>query len=146
MRSNCLIFAVWRTIRRGGVLILQRSHAGPYLHAMWAERLPSNLKVEHFSPDDKSKGLHLEPLFIGDVAYHVGKAHANPPKSNGWIDPVFLFFWIIQLLGWVAFIAILSWPIYSYAGDARVCEVRHRWITSSRWHLAAVTSWKICNT
>lgn len=126
MRSNCLIFAVWRTLRRGGVLILQRSHAGPYLHSMWAEKLPEDLPVEHFSPEDKSAGLHLEPLFIGDVAYHVGKSHANPPKSNGWVDPVFLFFWIIQLLGWVAFIAIMSWPIYSYAGDSRMCEVRQQ--------------------
>jgi len=115
MRSNCLIFAIWRTLRRGGVLILQRSHAGPYLHSMWAEKLPEDLPVEHFSPEDKSAGLHLDPLFIGDVAYHVGKAHANPPKSNGWIDPVFLFFWIIQLLGWAALITILAFPIYSYA-------------------------------
>jgi hypothetical protein len=132
MRSNCLIFALWRTLRRGGVLILQRSHAGPYLHSMWTEKLPEDLPVEHFSPEDKSEGLHLEPLFIGDVAYHVGKSHANPPKSNGWIDPVFLFFWIIQLLGWVAFIAILSWPIFSYAGDARVCEVRQQQILETK--------------
>lgn len=126
MRSNCLIFAIWRTLRRGGVLILQRSHAGPYLHSMWAEKLPEDLPVEHFSPKDKSAGLHLEPLFIGDVAYHVGKSHANPPKSNGWVDPVFLFFWLIQLLGWAALIVVLAFPIYSYAGDSRVCEVRQQ--------------------
>lgn len=117
MRSNCLIFAIWRTLRRGGVLIFQRSHAGPYLHAMWAEKLPENLPVEHFSPKDKSEGLHLEPLFIGDVAYHVGKSHSNPPKSNGLVDPIFLFFWLIQLLGWVALIAIILFSVYSYAGD-----------------------------
>ena len=102
MRSNCLIFAVWRTIRKGGVLILQRSHAGPYLHAMWAEKLPSSLEVEHFSPADKSGGLHLEPLFIGDVAYQVGRQHSTPPKERGGISPVFLFFWFIQLLGWAS--------------------------------------------
>lgn len=124
--SNCLIFAVWRTIRRGGVLILQRSHAGPYLHAMWAEQLPSDLKVEHFSPCDKSEGIHMEPLFIGSVAYHVGKPHSTPPKEKWWVSPVFLFFWLINLLGWVALVALLAFPIYSYAGDSRVCDVRQK--------------------
>lgn len=124
MRSNCLIFAVWRTIRKGGVLILQRSHAGPYLHAMWAEKLPSNLEVEHFSPVDKSGGLHLEPLFIGNVAYQVGRSHSTPPKERGLVSLVFLFFWMIQLLGWATLVALLLFPVYSYAGDSRVCEVR----------------------
>ena len=125
MRSNCLIFAIWRTIRRGGVLILQRSHAGPYLHAMWAERLPSDMKVEHFSPHDKSEGIRMEPLFIGSVAYHVGNHHSTPPKEKWWVSPVFLFFWLINLLGWLAFLALLTFPIYANAGDARVCEVQH---------------------
>lgn len=107
MRSNCLIFAVWRTIRRGGVLILQRSHAGPYLHAMWAEKLPSHLLVEHFSPVDKSDGLHLQPLFSGYVDNRVGFIHAYPPGEKWGFSPVFLFFWLINLLGWVALIALL---------------------------------------
>lgn len=110
MRSNCLIFAVWRTVRRGGVLILQRSHAGPYLHAMWAEKLPASLEAEHFSPTDKSEGLHLEPLFIGEVAYNVGRSHASPPKEKGWVSLVFIFFWLINFLGWAAFIALIALP------------------------------------
>ena len=124
MRSNCLIFAIWRTIRRGGVLILQRSHAGPYLHAMWAEKLPASLEVEHFSPTDKSEGLHLEPLFIGEVAYNVGRSHASPPKEKGGVSLVFIFYWLINFLGWAAFIALLAFPVYSYAGDSRVCDSR----------------------
>lgn len=104
--SNCLIFAVWRTVRRGGVLILQRSHAGPYLHALWAEKLPQDLKVEHFSPVDKSAGLHLEPLFHGQVEHIVGNSHASPPKERWGFSPVFGFFWFIVFLGWAALIAL----------------------------------------
>ena len=110
MRSNCLLFAIWRTIRKGGVLILQRSHAGPYLHAMWAEKLPHDMQVEHFSPVDKSAGLHLEPLFIGNVAYNVGRSHAIPPKEKWGGSPVFLLFWAINFLGWAAFIALIALP------------------------------------
>jgi len=124
MRSNCLIFAIWRTVRRGGVLILQRSHAGPYLHSMWASKLPDDLPVEHFAPADKTPGLHMEPLFIGDVEYRVGERHAEPPKEKLGISLVFSFFWLIQLLGWAALVALLAFPIYSYAADSRVCETR----------------------
>lgn len=124
MRSNCLIFAFWRSIRRGGALILVGSRAGPYLHAMWAAELPHNLRVEHFIPDDKSEGLHLEPLFLGGVAYLVGKAHAVPPKEKWGFSPVFLFNWFIYFLGWAAFLALLAFPIYSYAEDARVCDIQ----------------------
>lgn len=110
--SNCLIFSAWRTIRRGGVLILQRSHAGPYLHAMWADRLPSSLPVEHFSPFDKSRGLHLSPLFHGHVDTRVGFIHAHPPKERWGFSPIFVAFWLINFLGWAALIAlpfILFW-------------------------------------
>lgn len=104
--SNCLIFAMWRTISRGGVLILQRSHAGPYLHAMWAERLPSALDVEHFRPLDKSSGMHLAPLFAGYVAREVGQSHSPPPVEGiGW-SPVFAAFWCINLMGWAALLAL----------------------------------------
>lgn len=123
MISNCLLFAVWRTIRRGGVLILQRSHAGPYLHAMWAERLPEGAKVEHFVPRDQSTGVKLEPLFIGDVAYHIGNQHANPPKDRG-VSLVFLFFWLINFLGWAVLLFLLAFPLIASAGDSRICEVR----------------------
>lgn len=102
--SNCLFFAAWRTIRRGGVLILQRSHSGPYLHAMWAERLPSELAVEHFSPDNKSKGIKMEPLFSGSVARCVGESHSEPPREKLGISLIFASFWIINALGWVAVI------------------------------------------
>lgn len=104
--SNCLIFAVWRTVRRGGVLILQRSHAGPYLHAIWAERLPSTLLAEHFSPCDKSPGLHMEPLFRGYVDKQVGFIHAHPPRERWGFSPVFLAFWLINFTGWAALIAL----------------------------------------
>jgi len=104
--SNCLIFAVWRTIRRGGVLILQRSHAGPYLHAMWAARLPSTLPVEHFSPTDKSPGLHLDPIFRGEIEPRVGDSHATPPEEKCAFSPVFLIFWAINFLGWAALICL----------------------------------------
>lgn len=107
MRSNCLIFAVLKSIRSGGAVIFVPSHAGPYLHAMWAEKLPSNLEVEHFVPKDKSEGLHLEPLFIGDVAYYVGERHSTPPKNRLGISLVFLFFWMIQLLGWAKLAELL---------------------------------------
>ena len=107
MRSNCLIFAVWRSIRRGGAVIFVPSHAGPYLHAMWARKLPSEMEVEHFVPTDKSEGLHLEPLFIGDVAYYVGERHSTPPKTRLGVSLVFLFFWMIQLLGWASLVALL---------------------------------------
>lgn len=123
MISNCFLFAVWRTIRRGGVLILQRSHAGPYLHAMWAEKLPEGAKVEHFIPRDQSAGVKLEPLFIGDVAYHIGERHANPPKDRG-VSLVFLFFWFINFLGWAALLFLLAFPLIASAGDSRICEVR----------------------
>jgi hypothetical protein len=106
MKSNCLIFAFWRTIRRGGVLIFQRSHAGPYLHAMWAEQLPSHLMVEHFLPHDKSAGLHLEPLFSGYIDNRVGFVHSSPPKETGGFSPVFLFFWLVNFAGWAALIAL----------------------------------------
>lgn len=118
MRSNCLIFAVWRTIRHGGVLILQRSHAGPYLHAMCADKLPEGLPVEHFVPRDQSAGLKLEPLFIGDVAYHIGASHASPPKRG--FSLVFLFFWCINFLGWATFLALLAFPLIASAGDSKL--------------------------
>ena len=119
-----MIFAIWRTIRKGGVLILQRSHAGPYLHSMWASKLPSNLPAEHFAPEDKSPGLHMEPLFIGTVEYRVGSRHSEPPPERFGISLVFVFFWLIQLLGWATLVALLAFPFYSYAADVRVCATR----------------------
>jgi len=121
--SNCFLFAAKRTIFRGGALILVPSDAGPYLHALWAEKLPHDMQVEHFSPRDKSKGIHLEPLFIGDVAYHVGAAHTQPKKVRGF-SVIYLFYWLINFLGWATFLALLAFPVYSYAGDSRVCDSR----------------------
>lgn len=106
---NCLFFAVWMTVRRGGVLILQRSWAGPYLHAMWAPRLPADLPVQHFTPEDKSPGLHLEPLFRGRVEHRVGESHSNPPNGFNW---VFLLFWLGYLIAFAAGVAAMAWWAY----------------------------------
>ena len=98
-RSNCLIFAIWRTVRRGGVLILQRSHAGPYLHAMWAKNLPADLDVEHFVPKRKARWVRLIPLFSGSVKNTVGTHHESPPVEKYGVSLVFLAFWIVIIFG-----------------------------------------------
>lgn len=110
--SNCMIFAARRSIRRGGVLLFPLSHCGPYPHAMWAERLPEGMAVEHFVPDDKSQRLHLEPLFRGYVEYSVGPLHANPPVQRGPISWVFLVFWLSWIVGWCASLAWLAFWIW----------------------------------
>lgn len=101
MINNCLFFVVYKTIKRGGVLILQRSHGGPYLHALWASKLPPDLEVEHFVPTDKSPGVHLDPVFEGSVSYLVGESHSSPPKEKFGISLVFLIFWITLFSGCV---------------------------------------------
>lgn len=47
--SNCLIFAVWRWITRGGYLILRRSHHGWWPHILWCEDL-RDANIQHYVP------------------------------------------------------------------------------------------------
>jgi len=67
--SNCLIFALWRWVTRGGYLILRRSHHGWWPHVLWSSHL-RNAEIEHYVPRRYSQ--HFAPfhkiLFRGDVS------------------------------------------------------------------------------
>lgn len=47
--SNCLIFALWRWITRGGYLVIRRSHYGWWPHIIWCEHL-HDAEIEHYVP------------------------------------------------------------------------------------------------
>lgn len=64
--GNCWAFALARYRERGGYLIVRASHSAqllgwPVPHVMWAERLPEDMPVEHFSaaPEDRRKAKYL---------------------------------------------------------------------------------------
>jgi hypothetical protein len=52
--SNCLIFAVWRFLRRGGYLIMRRSRHGWWPHILWCEHLRDAV-IEHYVPFNYSE-------------------------------------------------------------------------------------------
>ena len=47
--GNCLLFALWRWVTRGGYLILRRSHHGWWLHVLWSPDL-RDARLEHYVP------------------------------------------------------------------------------------------------
>lgn len=72
--SNCLVFALWRWMTRGGYLVVRRSRFLWVPHFLWVP--PGGLeqaKVEHFVPIKPSSGrpwaVWRAVMFRGRVRY-----------------------------------------------------------------------------
>lgn len=92
MRTNCLFFALKLWFLRGGYLILRRSHAGPFPHAMWAASIPPELPVEQYVPKNPKLRVCPPPFFDGHVVY-VAEPHKCAPLNAkfDWRLTLFLF-------------------------------------------------------
>lgn len=65
--SNCLVFALWRWVTRGGYLLMRRSRWGWWPHFLWAETLEP-LRVEHYAPLGGGRPRWLPPpFFVGQI-------------------------------------------------------------------------------
>lgn len=95
--SNCLLYARWRWITKGGWLCQCKSHAGPYPHAIHVANLPDDLEISQYTIDDPATSKWI-PLFRGNVT---NKVNAPPPHEPGTIDWALVLFWIPYLIGWV---------------------------------------------
>lgn len=81
--SNCLIYAVWRWIRRGGWLLMRRSHAGPYPHFAQTDELPEGMQVTHYVRKTVRRNKWQLPCFDGHVKVDFG---GTPPRVRGIAD------------------------------------------------------------
>jgi hypothetical protein len=102
MKSNCLFYAAWRWIRRGGWLLIRRSHAGFYPHFIHADELPENLPCSQYVA---KPGVPCDIVFDGEIKDTIGEV--KPPRTGGF-DAVLFWFWFIYLAGCIA---ILAWII-----------------------------------
>ena len=59
--SNCWMWAIWRFMTKGGVLIFSKSEWGWWPHFMWS---PDLSKCVQFEPDHKRRHGRLWPPFI----------------------------------------------------------------------------------
>jgi hypothetical protein len=102
MRSNCLFHAVGKWIRRGGWLLVRRSHAGWYPHFIHAAELPEDLPCSQYVA---KPGVPCSVVFDGEVKEVVGDV--KPPPVIGFVDGVVLGFCISITLGWLCLIAFI---------------------------------------
>jgi hypothetical protein len=102
MKSNCLFYAAWRWIRRGGWLLIRRSPHGPWPHFVHADELPEDLHVHQYA---HKPNVPCDIVFDGEVQETLGTV--KPPPSNGF-DHVLFWFWMLYLLG---IISLLTWII-----------------------------------
>ena len=96
--SNCLIYAVWRWIRRGGWLLMRRSHAGPYPHFAQTDELPEGMLVTHYVRKKARRSKWQLPWFDGQVKVDSG---GTPPKVKGIVDwglALFAASWVIGII------------------------------------------------
>lgn len=72
-RGNCLTYVLRRYMRRGGYIVMRRSHAARRLwwpHFLWVPRLGA--KVRHFAPVEPRRIWMLglpRIVFMGSVIY-----------------------------------------------------------------------------
>jgi hypothetical protein len=99
MRSNCLFHAAWRWIRRGGWLLVRRSHAGLYPHFIHADELPEDLPCSQYVA---KPGIPCDIVFDGEVKEAIGSV--KPPAVLGLVDWVVLGFCLSITFGWLALI------------------------------------------
>src|SRR3990172_6700302 len=101
--SNCFIHAFWLWIRRGGWLIIRRSHAGIYPHFIHAEKLPPDLECSHYTDECATKAW--SPLFRGCTRHTLGDV--RPPPVTGLCDWGLLAFLVLTLCA----IGIVGWGV-----------------------------------
>lgn len=94
--SNCLIYAVWRMLNRGGYLIMRRSRSGPFPHVMWAPTIPADLPVEQLVPPRRRDRILPPPLFYGHVAL-IAEPEGDLPARKPGFDWALFMFWTIYL-------------------------------------------------
>lgn len=94
--SNCLIYAGWRWLWRGGYLVMRRSRSGPFPHVMWAPQIPADLPVEQLVPHQRRDRILPPPLFHGRVALVAEPEGLLPARKPGFDWALFLF-WTIYL-------------------------------------------------
>jgi hypothetical protein len=56
--SNCIIFAVWRVIRRGGYIVVRKSRWGWWPHVLWSPDLKT---FEEYQPIQPNHHLVVPP-------------------------------------------------------------------------------------
>ena len=94
--SNCLIYAGWRWLWRGGYLVMRRSRSGPFPHVMWAPQIHADLPVEQLVPHQRRERILPPPLFHGRVALVAEPEGLLPARKPGFDWALFLF-WTIYL-------------------------------------------------
>jgi hypothetical protein len=114
--SNCLIYATWRWLCRGGYLILRRSRSGPFPHFMWAPQIPADLPVEQLVPHQRRDRLLPPPLFHGHEELIAEPEGPLPARKPGFDWALFLF--------WAGYFGLVS-ALYYWAG-----AIAYAWFAS----------------
>jgi hypothetical protein len=59
VRSNCLFFAFFRWLTRGGYIVVRQSHYGWWPHFLWS---PNLIEFEEFEPVREKQNRIFPPL------------------------------------------------------------------------------------
>lgn len=75
--SNCLAFVLAQLLRKGGYLVIRRSHYGPFPHFLWSQDL---ITFQEFVPVDPRRRIIPPLAFVGMVLTFT--ADSIPPARH----------------------------------------------------------------